>query len=232
MLAYRLIAQESLLKSRSFCPSCKHIIAWYDNIPLLSWMILGRKCRTCKTTISWLYPLIELSTLLIFIGLMYFLPSNYWLAYALFFSALLITIRTDLEHMLISRFVSIFLVPVGVALSYFEFLPISWLESIIGACSAYCWLFGISYIFFKITKKVGMGQGDYELMAFIGSFLGILGWWFALLIGSFLGAVVGIMYLLLNGKKTFGVKIPFGPFLAVGAILYVFCQECILKCFY
>lgn len=103
-------------------------------------------------------------------------------------------------------------------------LPISLFESVCGAATAYALLFLIGYVFYKITGKIGLGQGDYELMAFIGSFLGMLGWWLTLLIGSLLGSIIGLTYLAISGKRT-GTKIPFGPFLAFGAITVVFLKK-------
>ncbi len=228
MLGYRLISQESLLIPRSFCPQCKQIIAWYDNIPLFSWILLKQKCRSCSASISWLYPFIELVTTLVFCSLFVFVPSHYWWAYGLFFSALLVTIRTDCETLLISRFVTLFIVPLGFLLSYFQLLPISVVDSMLGAASAYAWLYLVGWVFHKFTGKIGLGQGDFELMAFIGSFLGIIGWWFSLLLGSLLGSVIGISYLVLSGQSR-NTKIPFGPFLALGAILFVFFKEMLLS---
>ena len=151
-------------------------------------------------------------------------PSHYFPAYFIFFSALIVTIRTDLEFMLISRFVSLYLVPLGWLLSYFNLLPISPYESIVGSISGYLCLGIFGLIFYLVTKKQGLGQGDVELLAFIGSFIGIIGWWSSLMIGSLLGSILGIIYLLLT-KKGFGLKIPFGPFLALGAILYTLFQS-------
>jgi leader peptidase (prepilin peptidase) / N-methyltransferase len=231
MLGYRLISQESLFIARSFCPHCKSVIAWYDNIPLISFFLLKGKCRHCSLKISWLYPLIELCTSVIFCALLVYISPEHWFSYACFFSALLITIRTDLETMLISRFATLFLIPLGFLLSYGEMLPISLLESICGAITAYAWLFLIGYLFYKITGKIGLGQGDYELMAFIGSFLGMLGWWLTLLVGSLFGSIVGLTYLAISGKRT-GTKIPFGPFLAFGAIIFVFFKEILMQFFF
>ena len=231
MLGYRLISQESLLIPRSFCPQCKQIIAWYDNIPLLSWILLKRKCRSCSAIISWLYPFIELSATLVFCSMFVFVPAQYWYAYGLFFSALLVTIRTDCETLLISRFVTLFIVPLGFLLSYYALLPISLLESIGGALSAYIWLYLVGWVFHKCTGKIGLGYGDFELMAFIGSFLGIMGWWFSLLLGSLAGSIIGISYLVLSGQSR-NTKIPFGPFLAFGAILFVFCKNFLYHLFF
>lgn len=220
MSAYRLLSGDSFLRSRSFCPHCKKNILWYDLIPLFSWICLRRSCRFCKAPISWLYFFIEILTVFALSCLVVQTSFNYFFAYFLFFSALIITIRTDLEHMLISRFVTLFLIPAAFFLCYWELLPLTLIESIIGASSAYCFLYAIRAAYYYATKKVGLGQGDLELLAFIGAFLGISGWWVTLMIGSFLGSVVGIAGLLFY-KKSRLTKIPFGPFLAGGAMLYV-----------
>lgn len=190
-------------------------------------MMLKRKCRQCSAEITWLYPLIELSTTIILCALFTYIPMHYWVAYFCFFSALLVTIRTDLESMLISRYVSLFLVPIGIIFSLFQALPITALESISGALTAYAWLYLVGYLFYKVTGKIGLGQGDYELMAFIGAFLGIIGWWLTLLIGSLFGSIVGLTYLAIY-RKDRETKIPFGPFLAFGAIIFVFFKEIIM----
>lgn len=224
MVAYRLISEDSLLRSRSFCPSCKKNIAWYDLFPLLSWLILKGKCRACSAQISWLYFFIEALTTLVLFALAVLNQPHYAIAYFMFFSALIITIRTDLEHMLISRVATIFLIPFGLLFSYLDMLPLTVTQSILGFISAYLFLYAIRALYYIFTKKIGLGLGDLELLAFIGSFIGITGWWISLLIGSLLGSVFGIVYIYLYKKNKY-IKIPFGPFLALGAILYVLFEE-------
>lgn len=220
MIGYRLISHDSLLRSRSFCPNCKKNIAWYDLIPLLSWLLLKGKCRSCSRSISWLYFFIEAITAISLLELAALQQPQYGLSYFLFFSALIITIRTDLEHMLISRYATLFLVPCAFLLSYINLLPITITQSILGALSGYLFLYIINLLFFACTKKNGLGQGDGELLAFIGAFIGLTGWWITILIGSFFGSLFGILYMVIT-KQTRYVKIPFGPFLAFGAMAYV-----------
>lgn len=273
VIAYRLITQESI-GGRSKCPHCTCQIAWYDNIPLLSWLILGGKCRSCKQPISILYPFIELLTGVLFV-LLYLKMMPECPAYDsssirpewvdqlceawqkvnpsstahleelrdrsdlssvrpeliegfLFFSALLITIRTDLEFMLISRYTTLFLIPVGIAFSAFGFLPISPLESFLSAIGGYLLFYAIAKGFYLITGKEGMGEGDMDLLAFIGSFVGFMGLWMTVLIGSFTGCIATIIYLLSTGKDR-STRIPFGPFLALGAMCYVLFGEWLIK---
>jgi leader peptidase (prepilin peptidase) / N-methyltransferase len=219
MLAYRLI-YGGFDRARSFCPQCQHTIAWYDNIPLISWIMLGRKCRYCDSYISILYPFIELFTALSMTALWVTVPIHYFAPYFIFFSALIITIRTDFESMLISRLVTFFLVPIGWILSTWQYLPIELLESVIGSLVGYLFLWVTSKLFYFLTKKEGMGEGDIELLSFIGSFTGLLGAWMSLILGSLLGSVIGIYYMITD-KNWRAHKIPFGPFLAFGAMIFV-----------
>lgn len=211
---------------RSACPLCGTTLAWYDLIPVFSWIFLRGSCRYCKGPISFLYPFIELLTVFVLSALYYTVPEQFFFAYFVFFSALIVTIRSDLETMLISRFMTIYLIPVGVFLSAINFLPLTAIDSILGALLGYGFLFMVSRFFFMITKKEGIGQGDLELLAFIGSFTGVSGCWISLTIGSVLGSCIGVSYALI-ARTGFSVKIPFGPFLAAGAILYVLFQEVI-----
>jgi len=228
VLGYRLIYQQDFLWSRSRCPKCSTQLAWYDLIPILSWITLGARCRTCKEPISVLYPFIELLTAVSLTMLYVYVPHYYFFSYFIFFSALLVTIRSDLETMLISRYATLFLVPVGILLSLLNMLPITSTESIIGSIFGYGVLYGIARLFYTITKKNGLGQGDIDLLAFIGSFTGIIGCWATILVGSIVGSLFGIIYTLI-AKPTGQVKLPFGPFLALGAISYVFMQEWFAK---
>ncbi len=225
VVAYRLINEKSIVAPRSFCPHCKTTIAWYDNIPIVSWLLLRARCRHCKKAISALYPFIELLTAAAFILLYNFEPT-YFLAYALFFSALIVTIRTDLEYMLISRMVTLALLPIGWLLSYFHLLPIDLTQSLIGSLLGFFSLFFIAQIFYLLTKKHGIGEGDFDLLALIGAFTGARGVFFTLLIGSWIGSIISIAYIII-ARKNAQAKIPFGPFLALGAMSYVLWHDLI-----
>lgn len=188
--------------------------------------MLNGACRTCRTPISFLYPFIEVLTLITLSALYYFVPSTYFFSYFILFSALIVTIRSDLETMLISRYVTLFLVPLGFLFSALELLPITLTESIVGCLIGSGGLYVVAYTFYRLTGKQGLGQGDIDLLALIGSFTGIIGCWATILIGSITGSVLGLIYM--RGiKSNEPIKIPFGPFLALGAICYVFWQEII-----
>lgn len=188
--------------------------------------MLGGKCRFCQQSISVLYPCIELLTTLLLIALVLFVPPQFYVGYFIFFSALIVTIRSDLDTMLISRFATLYLIPVALILTYFNLLPVTVTHSIAGALSGYLFLWTVAKLFHYLTKKEGMGEGDMDLLALIGAFTGIVGWWISLLIGSCIGSIIGISLIALQ-KNTRSTQIPFGPFLAGGAILYVLCSPII-----
>ena len=216
-----------MVTPRSFCPECATQLQWFDLIPLLSWLFLAGKCRSCRAPISFLYPFIELITAFLLMALVIRVPLNYFFAYFIFFSALIVTIRTDIETMLISRTMTVALIPVGVLCSAFSLLPITMIESLLGCIFGYFFLYVVAKTFYYFTGTQGMGQGDLDLIALIGAFTGPVGSWMALTIGSCIGSLIGIFYILVY-KKSRMAKIPFGPFLALGALFFVLFQASIL----
>jgi leader peptidase (prepilin peptidase)/N-methyltransferase len=231
VVAYRVLRGMSIVTPRSACTTCHRTIFWYDNIPVLSWLLLRGSCRFCKQPISVLYPFIELLTALTLTALYLLVPTSYFAAYALFFSALIVTIRSDLETMLISRYMTLFLIPIAISCAALGMLPISIQESFLGSVTAYLFLYTIIVAFRYLTGKDGMGYGDLELLACIGTFLGVIGWWISLMIGSITGSIVGIIYMIAT-KKDRTVKIPFGPFLALGAMIATVAQQQLISFFY
>ncbi len=258
----RLVSGESIFTLRSRCPECSKIISWYDNIPVISWILLKGRCRNCKKPISFLYPIIELFTAFLIL----FLYKKYYLGYSVlyeyfaanydivgfdkyfadmvnkfshkshfsfpvffvFLSALIVSVRTDLQAMVIPQICTLWLVPLGFISSYFGLTSISVCQSLEGAFFGYAFLWVIAFLFKKFTGKEGVGVGDMELLAMIGSFLGPLGVWVSLMFGSVFGLIVGSLYLFLF-KKNRMTQIPFGPFLALSAIAYFFFDQKILQ---
>ncbi len=231
VLAYRLLRDESIITPRSSCPHCHAFIAWHDNIPVLSWLFLRGKCRTCKKQISLLYPFIEIITAVTLSFLYIYIPHHYFFGYFIFFSALIVTIRSDIETMMISRYVTLYLAPAGIAFSAYGLLPLSLRESIFGALFGYCFLLCVNHIFKYVRSVDGMGEGDFELLFFIGSFTGIIGCWMSITLGSIIGSLYGIGTLIASNKNDDIshylqiTKVPFGPFLALGAIIFIFIQH-------
>ncbi len=173
---------------------------------------------------NYLFPYFESFMTFCFMALWY--KSSYFSSHFILFSALGITIQTDFSYMLISRFVSLYAVPSGILLSYMHYLPIHWIESIVASVIGYSFFYIINKIFYVIKKQDGMGQGDFDLMALIGAYTGLLGIWFTVLIGSLLGTTVSILYIIY--KKSRITHVPFGPYLSIGAITFVLCRSFII----
>lgn len=200
-------------------------------IPFFSWSVIlnitaGFLISRPAKKMFYLFPLFECFMTICFCALLHN-TTHFW-SYFLFFSALGITIQTDLSCMLISRFVSLYLAPTGVILSFFDFLPIHWIESLIACIVGYLFFYGINKLFFFIKKQDGLGQGDVDLMALIGAYTGLLGIWFAVLFGSIIGMIVALCIML--RKKSSLTCLPFGPSLALATIIFVLFKNQILHC--
>lgn len=236
VVAYRVTFDKPFFTKRSHCPSCNHMITWYDNIPLLSWLLLKGHCRHCKNIISWIYPFIELTTAIIMTALFIKLGGLHhnFTSDPLFiktlvpsfilFTALIIATATDFHDMVIPQIVTLWLIPIGILCAYTGSTTISTYESMLGAFLGYGVLWLTAFIFKRIMHKDGIGVGDMELLAMIGSFLGLEGAWFSIMIGSITGFIGGGIYLLLRKKNT-TTPIPFGPFIALGATIFFFFKE-------
>ncbi len=233
VIAYRLTFDQPFFTQRSRCPSCKTIIAAYDNIPIISWLLLKGRCRTCSASISWIYPFTEIITGLLMVSLVinFFslpLPANITINQLfplipsfIFFTALIIATATDFYAMVIPQLVTLWLIPLGILCAFYGFTSISLLESIIGIVLGYGVLWITALLFKRFSGQDGIGIGDMELLGMIGSFLGPQGAWFSLMGGSMIGLLIGGLYLFIIGKNK-RTPIPFGPFLALGAIIFFF----------
>lgn len=217
---------ESIAFPASRCPKCHHPLKWYDNIPIISFLLLRRKCRYCGTAISWQYPLVELIMGLLTIsltlkfGLTAALPI-----YFVFTASLLVIIYIDLYHKIIPDSISLPGIVIGFACSFFNPV-ITWQESGIGLLIGGGVLYAVAAGYYLFTKREGMGGGDIKLLAMIGAFLGWQSLPFVVFGSSLLGALVGIGAMV-KQKKGGKTMIPYGPFLAIAALLYMFYREMI-----
>lgn len=202
---------------RSHCPSCNRTLQWWEIIPIISWIIIRGRCTTCHQHVSLWYPVIEYISALWIWSLVYSFPLHFLPALFLLSSALIVTIRTDGEHFLILRWCTIGIIPFGMAAAYFGLLPITINQSIVGC------VFGAAYLALARTMFVwwknyeGLGEGDIELIAAIGSFLGPMGMITTLVIASCLGTAYGVSCLMISSKSDLQTPIPFGLFLALGS---------------
>ena len=218
---YRIPAGESIVSPGSRCPHCGTPILWYQNIPIFSWLVLGGKCASCKGSISIRYPMVEALTGVLF-ALVFYRFGIQWATpvYWLFCAALVAITFIDLDHQIIPDVISLPGIPIGFLCSFA--LPwISWTDSLFGILLGGGSLFAVAAGYELLTKKEGMGGGDIKLLGMMGAFLG----WQAVLpvifLSSLIGSLVGVPLMLI--KKADGkLAIPFGPFLALGALIYLF----------
>jgi len=225
---FRIPAKTSIIKPLSQCPHCHHPIRFYDNIPIISFLLLRGKCRDCGGKISWRYPLVELITALL--SLFLFLKFGLTLIFLIFFifTAVLIVITfIDLDHQIIPDVLTLPGIPVFFLLAIFV-VKVPWLEALIGFLIGGGMLFAIAYIYQLITKREGMGGGDIKLLAMIGAFLGWKSLIFILLVSSFSGAIVGITAMIIK-KQDMKYAVPFGPFLSAAAIAYLFWGDAFMR---
>ncbi len=221
VIIWRWPRKESIITPGSRCPKCGKPIAWYDNLPILSFILLAGRCRDCREKISFRYPLIELlSGILSLVAFWCFGPTRWYLIYFAFLSGLLAASIIDLEHRLIPDEISIGGAVFAIGLSFLPGNKIPVLDSLIGALAGFLILFLVAEGYYLIARREGMGLGDAKLLAMIGAFLGFRSLPLIIFIGPLLGSVVGIFFLALSKEGRY-YKIPFGPFLAVAAMIYL-----------
>lgn len=217
----RLPADESVVSPPSHCPHCQYRIRWFDNIPIVSYVLLKGRCRGCQARISLQYPLVELLNGLLCLAL--FTRFGLTLAFGvlfLFCSALVVITFIDLEHQIIPDEISLPGIVVGFLLS-FVISGHGWLNSLLGILLGGGSLLLVAYTYQRLTGKEGMGGGDIKLLAMMGAFLGWKSIPFIIFASSLVGSFVGITLMLVQ-KKDSKLAIPFGPYLAFGALLYIF----------
>ena len=218
---HRVPKGESIVIPGSHCPHCKSPIKFYDNIPLISYLLLGGKCRNCHGTISIRYPLIEgvtaLSSFFLFVR---FGLSWSYLFYFAFVASLIVMTVIDLFHQIIPDVIS--LPGIGVGLLASLILPgQTFLNSVIGILLGGGSLFVVATLYQWLFKREGMGGGDVKLLAMIGAYLGWKAAVLTILLSSLIGSVTGMIVMVAKGKD-FKYAIPFGPFLSLGAVISLF----------
>lgn len=227
VVIYRLPRKESLLNPSSHCPFCHSPIKWYDNIPLISFILLKRKCRSCGAPISWCYPFVELATGLIFLfSFLKYGLQPLLLTSLLFLAVLLLVAFIDLEALLIPN--RLILPAIGLSLVFwiissltsYKFLPllkVNWASAIGGALLGGAILLVVAWLSPFVFGREGMGGGDVKLAFFIGFYLGyyvLVAFFLAFLLGS----IFGLLLIVSKGWQPHR-EIPFGPFLSLGAFL-------------
>lgn len=233
VVIYRLPREKSIVYPPSSCLKCGHKIKWYENIPIISYIFLKGKCSSCKTKISLRYPFVEFLTGLFTI----FAYLKFGLSIDLIFSLILLylliaVIFIDIDFKIIPDEINLIGFISGIIYSFFR-QDFSIIDALIGAFVGAGFLYLIYFLYLKFRKVEGLGLGDVKLLAFLGSYLGWFGSLFTIFVGSFFGAVVGIsLAYMQKAEDKSRYEIPFGPFLSVAAIIYLFFGEYIKKFYF
>jgi leader peptidase (prepilin peptidase)/N-methyltransferase len=218
---WRIPEEKSIVFPASHCPKCGRSIRPFDNIPVLSWLILRGRCRDCGKPISPRYPLVEMLTALLSLVLFWkYGLSLQYLAAFLFAAALVVITFIDFDHQIIPDVISLPGIPVFFLLAVFV-MGIGFFDALIGLIIGGGFLYLVAVGYELIAKREGMGGGDIKLLAMIGAFLGWKSLFFVVFMSSILGALVGIVLIMIKGKDM-KYAVPFGPFLSIAAVMYLF----------
>ncbi|MDP8256048.1 MAG: prepilin peptidase [Candidatus Alcyoniella australis] len=227
VVIYRVPREESIVFPGSHCTSCGEHIAWYDNVPILSYLLLRGRCRHCGAHYSARYLLVEAlsgaaAVLLVLVPVLgdYFWRPAVNLPFFAFIAALIVVAFIDIDFKIIPDRISLPGIPLGLLVSGL-LSPVGWADSLIGIMLGGGSLLLVALGYYALTRKEGMGMGDVKLLAMIGAWLGWMSIPFILVTASFVGALIGGL-ILLRGRGTLKAQVPFGPFLAGAALVYLF----------
>ena len=227
----RLPDGRSIVRPPSHCPKCQSFLAWYDNVPILSYLVLGGRCRTCRVRISAIYPAVEVLTGALAVALFLRLgPTLAFAGYFAFAAALVVITFIDLDHQLIPDVISLPGIVVGLAFSLVSPL-VTPLDAALGVLAGGGTLLAVAWLYQTFRGQEGMGGGDIKLLAMIGAFLGWQSIFVTLFVGSVIGSIIGVGLMLYERADT-KLAIPFGPFLAGGALVYLFWGDRILAFYF
>jgi leader peptidase (prepilin peptidase) / N-methyltransferase len=212
---HRLPLGASIVWPSSACPYCKRELSWYENIPVVSYLALRARCRTCKAPISIRYPFVEALTSAMFVGAWWYYGPGPLLASRLVFGcALVVLFAIDLEHHLLPNAITLPGIVIGFAFSFIA--EPGWMASLIGLLAGGGALYLIALVYYRVRHEEGLGMGDPKMLAMVGAFLGWKLTLLTLMVGSLTGTVVGLS-LIAAGRGTMKYALPFGCFLAIGA---------------
>ena len=227
----RLPDGRSVVRPPSHCPKCQSFLAWYENIPILSSLFLTGRCRSCRVRISAIYPAVEVLTGALAVALFLRLgPTLAFAGYFAFAAALVVITFIDLDHQIIPDVISLPGIVIGLAFSLVSPL-VTPIDALIGALAGGGTLLSVAWLYKTFRGQEGMGGGDIKLLAMIGAFLGWKSIFVTLFVGSVIGSIIGVVVMLYEGADT-KLAIPFGPFLAGGALVYLFWGDRILAFYF
>ncbi|MBT3234944.1 MAG: prepilin peptidase [Bdellovibrionales bacterium] len=223
VVIHRLPKELSIVKPRSFCPSCNHTIPWYCNIPLLSFLFLRGRCSNCQIKISWRYFWVELLTALaaLYIARTTPLNSMFFLLFAFklsVFSSLLALLFIDLDHKILPNELNLYL---AVLMLIYALMHYNWQFWLLGAAIGFLFPLAVTWIFYLVRGEIGLGGGDIKLYSVLGIYLGPLGIIHNIFLSCMLGSIIGIV-LLLAKRISRSDPIPFGPAIIIVAMIQIF----------
>lgn len=223
VVIYRLPLGQSLATPPSRCRNCGYSLRWFDNIPVLSWLLLRGRCRKCGTPVSWQYPVVELVTGALFVLVVWLTPPGPLMASRLLLVCILIALfGIDLEHQILPNSITLPAIAIGVLLSLIA--PPGWKDALIGVVLGGGILYAIAWGYYLWRREEGMGMGDVKMLAMIGAFLGWKAVLVTLVLSSFAGAFIGLGLMAVQ-RGTMKYALPFGTFLAIGAVVAMFVGE-------
>ena len=223
VVIYRLPLGQSLATPPSRCRKCGYSLRWFDNIPLLSWVLLRGRCRKCGVNVSWQYPVVELVTGALFVLVVWLTPPGPLLASRLLLVCILIALfGIDLEHQILPNVITLPGIAIGVLLSLIA--PPGWKDSLIGVLLGGGILYAIAGAYYLWRREEGMGMGDVKMLAMLGAFLGWKAVLVTVILASFAGAFVGLAMMAVQ-RGSMKYALPFGTFLAIGAVVAMFVGE-------
>ena len=214
---YRLPRQLSPVRPRSGCTTCGHVLSSYENVPIVSYLVLRGRCRGCGAPISPMYPIVEAITgLMFFGGYLLYGPSALLGARLLFGCAMIVLFVIDLQHKILPNVITLPGIVAGLLLS--DVAGPGWQASLIGIAAGGGSLWLIAEIYYRLRKEEGLGMGDVKMLAMIGAFLGWKLVLLTLVLSSFSGTIVGVGVLIAR-RESLKYAMPFGTFLAIGAMV-------------
>jgi leader peptidase (prepilin peptidase) / N-methyltransferase len=223
VVIYRLPLGQSLVSPPSRCPTCGYRLAWYDNIPIAGWLLLGGRCRKCKNKISIQYPIVELITAALFVLVVWLTPPGPLLVTRLLLVGILIALfGIDLEHQILPNTITLPGIVAGLLLS--TIAPPGLRDAVIGVLLGGGILYAIAGAYYLWRREEGLGMGDVKMLAMIGAFLGWKAVLVTLVLSSFSGALIGVA-LIASQRGGMKLALPFGTFLAIGAAVAMFVGE-------
>jgi leader peptidase (prepilin peptidase)/N-methyltransferase len=212
---HRLPRGASIVWPASACPACRRELSWRENIPVVSYIFLGGRCRTCRAPISARYPIIEALTAAMFgLAWWWYGPGPLVVSRLLFGCALIVLFAIDLEHHLLPNVITLPGIVIGFLLSFIN--PPGWRASLLGILLGGGVLFLIAEGYYRFRREEGLGMGDVKMLGMIGAFLGWRLMLLSLMLASVAGSIIGVA-LIISGRGSMKYALPFGTFLAIGA---------------